>query len=47
MIRYPLAQLYQEVAYLALNFNWSRSEILALDHQERRQWVTQINQLLN
>lgn len=47
MIRYPLAQLYQEVAYLALHFNWSRLEILELDHQERRQWVTQINQLLS
>lgn len=47
MIRYPLAQLYQEVAYLALHFNWSREAILDLEHQERRQWVQEINQLLS
>jgi hypothetical protein len=46
MIRYPFAQLYQEVAYIALHFNWSRTEILALDHHERRQWVKEINQFL-
>ncbi|MEM8640665.1 MAG: DUF6760 family protein [Cyanobacteria bacterium P01_G01_bin.54] len=38
--------MYQEVAYLAMHFHWSRAEILALEHQERRQWVSEINQLL-
>jgi hypothetical protein len=41
-----LAQLYQEVAYIALHFHWSRDEILALDHRERRLWVAEISALL-
>jgi RIO-like serine/threonine protein kinase len=42
--------LYEEVAYLAYHFNWSRVDILALDHFERRRWVEQvanINRRLN
>ncbi|MEA5420570.1 DUF6760 family protein [Spirulina sp. CCNP1310] len=38
-----MEQLYQEVAYIALHFHWSRDDILALGHQERRLWVAEIS----
>ncbi|MFB8788151.1 MAG: DUF6760 family protein [Potamolinea sp.] len=37
--------LYQEVAYIALNFHWSREDILNLEHAERQRWVEEINKL--
>ena len=32
---YPAETLYEEVAYVAYHFNWSRSEIMDLEHAER------------
>jgi hypothetical protein len=40
----------EEVAYLAFHFHWSYEQIMAMEHPERQQWVTQvaqINQRLN
>jgi hypothetical protein len=48
--RYPLARLYEEVAYIAYHFHWPQKEILALEHLERQKWVAEIakiNQRLN
>jgi hypothetical protein len=42
MIGYPLAQLREEVAYIAYYFHWPMHEILELEHAERRAWVDQI-----
>jgi hypothetical protein len=42
MIGYPLAQLREEVAYIAYYFHWPMTEILELEHAERRAWVDQI-----
>ena len=42
MTRYPLDRLYEEVAYLAYHFHWSREDILQLDHRERARWLGQI-----
>ena len=42
MTRYPLDRLYEEVAYLAYHFHWSREDILQLDHRERARWAGQI-----
>jgi len=42
MTRYPLGRLYEEVAYLAYHFHWSREEILQLEHRERARWLGQI-----
>ena len=50
MIGYPLAQLYQEVAYIAYYFHWQPEAILNLEHRTRRRWVKEIadiNQRLN
>jgi hypothetical protein len=49
-VSYPLDALYEEVAFVAYHFHWSRSEALALEHAERRQWVeriSMINQRMN
>ncbi|MGM9489722.1 DUF6760 family protein [Ideonella sp. YS5] len=35
-------QLHQEVAYLAYYLHWPRSEIMSLEHIERRTWVEQV-----
>ena len=45
MRRYPLNRLYEEVAYLAYHFHWSREEILQLEHRERARWVGQITRV--
>ncbi|MEM9539694.1 MAG: DUF6760 family protein [Cyanobacteria bacterium P01_E01_bin.42] len=40
-------RLYQEIAYIALNFHWPLDDILQLEHAERQRWIEQINQLMS
>jgi hypothetical protein len=40
--RYPLARLYEEVAYIAFHFHWPHDDLLALEHGARRRWVEEI-----
>jgi len=50
MTSYPLDSLHEEVAFLSYHFHWPRSEVMALEHAERRLWVEQvsaINQRMN
>lgn len=50
VLGYPLAPLYEEVAFVAFHFHWPLEQILELEHPERRRWVEQIsaiNQRLN
>ena len=42
VLGYPLERLYQEVAYVAYHFHWPQSEVLALEHADRRRWVQEI-----
>jgi hypothetical protein len=47
---YPLAQLYEEMAFIAFHFHWSHAELVALEHNERRRWcreISAINRRLN
>jgi hypothetical protein len=44
-VTYPADTLYEEVAYVAYHFGWSRGEILDLEHPERREYVGRIAQL--
>ncbi|MDZ7268442.1 MAG: hypothetical protein ONB48_11970 [candidate division KSB1 bacterium] len=47
---YPLAALYEEVAFVAYHFHWPYEAILNLEHAERRRWVEEIsviNQRMN
>ena len=39
---YPAESIYEEVAYVAFHFGWSREEILDLEHPERREYVDRI-----
>ena len=45
ILSYPLEQLYQEVAFVAYHFHWSRSEVLDLEHTERKRWVLEIGRI--
>ena len=35
-------RLHQEVAYVAYHFHWPQSEIMTLEHSDRRRWVKEI-----
>ncbi|SUS04676.1 conserved hypothetical protein [uncultured Defluviicoccus sp.] len=38
-----MAQLYQEMAFLAYHFHWPHAELVALEHRERRRWCREIS----
>ena len=42
---YATDRLYEEVAYVAYHFHWSRDEILDLEHPERQRFVAEIGAL--
>jgi hypothetical protein len=42
---YPQERLYEEVAFIAYYLHWSREEILALEHAERRRWCEEISRI--
>ena len=43
ILGYPLDQLHEEVALIAFHFHWSYEEIMYMEHQERHEWVKEIN----
>jgi len=45
MTRYPLDRMIEEVAYLAMHLHWSRTDILSLEHPERRRWVLETQRI--
>jgi hypothetical protein len=45
IVGYPLEQLYEEAAFIASHFHWSETEILAMEHWERRQWCEEISRM--
>ncbi|MGB3764866.1 MAG: DUF6760 family protein [Ornithinimicrobium sp.] len=42
---YAPDRLYEEVAYVAYHFHWSREEILDLEHAERTRFAHEIGQI--
>ena len=47
---YPTDRLYEEVAFVAYHFNWSREEVMGLAHSERQRWceeISAINERIN
>ena len=42
MIGYPPDRLLEEVAYLAYYLHWPYDQIMALEHRERWQWVSEV-----
>jgi hypothetical protein len=45
METYPEDRLYEEVAFIAYHFNWSREEVMALPHSERQRWCEEISDI--
>ncbi|MGH8605683.1 MAG: DUF6760 family protein [Gammaproteobacteria bacterium] len=43
MLGYPLAQLTEEVAFVAYHFHWPHHDIMAMEHVDRRRWVQEIS----
>jgi hypothetical protein len=41
-VGYPLARLYEEVAYIAYYFHWPMEQVLEMEHSERQRWVEEI-----
>lgn len=42
---YPLAELHEEVAHIAYHFHWAQSEIMGMEHRDRRRWVAAISRI--
>ena len=42
---YAADTLYEEVAYVAFHFDWSRDAILDLEHPERQRFVDEIGRI--
>nr|WP_267620972.1 DUF6760 family protein [Halobium salinum] len=42
-VGYPLDRLYEEVAFVAYHFNWSRGDVLNMPHWERQRWCAEIS----
>jgi hypothetical protein len=42
-VGYPLARLYEEVAFVAYYFHWPEEQIMHLEHEDRRRWVERIS----
>ena len=45
MKAYPVKVLYEEMAFIAHHFHWSRDQLMRLEHRERRQWCREISDL--
>ena len=42
---YPLAHLYEEVAFIAYHFHWSHEQLMNTEHAQRRRWVEEISRI--
>lgn len=40
---YPVERLVEEVAFVAYHFHWPHDEVMALEHNDRRRWVSAIS----
>lgn len=45
VVGYPLAPLYEEVAFIAYHFHWPHDQVMNLEHAERRRWVAEISSI--
>jgi hypothetical protein len=42
---YPLARLYEEVAFIAYYFHWNYDDVMLMPHAERRKWCEEISSI--
>ena len=40
---YPQEELYKEMTFLSYYLHWSRNDVMALSHQERRRWCSEVS----
>ena len=40
-----MKSLYEEMAFIAYHFHWSHSDLMRLDHRERRRWCKEISSM--
>lgn len=40
-----MRSLRKEVAYIAYHFHWSQTEILEMEHPQRRAWIREIAEI--
>ena len=45
MTGYPLARLYEEMAFIAYHFHWSWTDLMHVEHGERRRWCEEISRI--
>jgi len=45
MRAYPVKSLYEEMAFIAYHLHWSHSDLMRLDHLERRRWCREISNM--
>jgi len=45
MKAYPVKSLYEEMAFISYHFHWSYSEVMHLEHRERRRWCKEISSI--
>lgn len=43
IIGYPLASLFEEVAFIAYHFHWPLTDILQLEHADRQRFIDEIS----
>lgn len=43
--RYPLDELFGEVAFLAYHLHWDHDQLMGLEHVDRRRWVAEVSDL--
>jgi len=44
-VTYGADRLYEELAYVAYHFHWSRDDLLDLEHPERNRFVAEIGRI--
>jgi len=42
-VGYPLASLFEEVAFIAYHFHWPLTDILHLEHGDRQRFIDEIS----
>ncbi|WP_366931065.1 DUF6760 family protein [Thiofilum sp.] len=45
IVGYPIARLYEEVAFIAYHLHWSPEQLMTMEHRERRRWVAEVSQI--
>jgi hypothetical protein len=45
IVGYPLDELHEEIAFIAFHFHWSETELMEMEHRDRRRWVGEISKL--